>query len=1323
MTDGTKRPKVVGIGASAGGLAALRALFERIPPDTGLAFVVVVHLSPEHESHLADLIQPHCQMPVEQVQEELPLAPDHVYVIPPGRNLNTIDSHLRLSPLEERPAWRTPIDHFFRTLSETHGDQSIGVVLTGTGTDGTRGLELIRASGGLTIVQDPEEAEFDGMPRSAIGSGFVDRVLPLDQIVDHVVAFSSTEPEIEVPDEDAPLSESDQRTLQLILNQVRARTGHDMSGYKHTTVLRRLRRRMQLHGRPLFPEYLELLREDPEEAKLLFEDLLISVTSFFRDPAVFQHLETEVIPELLAGKEAGGAVRVWSVGCSTGEEAYTLAILLYEAIERMEIPPLVQIFATDLHESSLIRARDGVFPESIESDLSPARLARFFTRLSDGYRLRKEVREMVVIAPHNLLRDPPFSHLDLISCRNMLIYVDRHVQRSIIELFHYALDPDGFLLLGSSETIDRSELFVPVHKAYCLFRRRDVFTPSPRLPVLGPTSGLTPRLRPTDDRSPVVPPPVGGRGFGSLHEQMVERFAPPSVLVDGDLHVLHYSVHAGDYLLHPGGEPTNDLLRLIRDDLRIELRAAMFSAKERGEPVTSTPVTTTVDGDERHIVIRVRPAIGDDQLRGLFLVLFDEVEMLNRPPVIDGAEIDPTVAGLQMEIELLQQHLQTLIGEYEAGQEEMRASSEEMQSSNEELRSTLEELETSKEELQSVNEELITLNQENRHKVEELRLLSSDLQNLLVGTDIATLFLDRQLRIMRFTPQVEELFNIRSTDRGRPLSDLTHQLGYEDISADAESVLRHLAPIEREIASKDRRWFLTRVLPYRTTDDRIEGVVITFVDISRRREAELALRDSEARLRLALEAGRMGAWSWDLSADEFVADATTKYLFGFGVHDLVDFEALVATSAPDARAELVAAADRARTGDGQRFDVEVRVGPEEGGRWLVVSGQGYSSVHDDLTETGRLAGTVLDITSRKETEQSLARRVEQQTEAIRRSERRFRALVEASSQIVWTTDARGQVVEDSPAWRAFTGQDLAAMIAAGWLDAVHPEDRRRVEQSWLAVVDRRGELDAEFRLHHEPSGGWRWVAARSVPVHEPDDDLLGWVGMITDIDARKRADQQIRALASKLTMAEHEERRRIAHVLHDDLQQRLHSIQMRTGLLKEALDEGGDDVGSLDEIGRLLEDSVDLTRSLAVDLSPPILAGEGLADALGWLATQMAERHGLTVEVDARRAFPVADDDMRVFLFQIVRELLFNVVKHAGVDHARVVLDDADDMLCIEVADRGRGFAPGTEGSGGMGLASATERLALFGGRIEIESEPGGGATVRVTIPPPDGSP
>ncbi|MBV8864840.1 MAG: hypothetical protein JO210_05510, partial [Acidobacteriaceae bacterium] len=642
-TAGDSKPTVIGIGASAGGLSAIKKFFEEVPTGSGLIFVVVVHLSPEHKSLLADLLQPHVRMPVQQVTDTTAMEPNTVYVIPPNANLSAIDTHLRLSKLEEQRRQRAPIDHFFRTLAATHDGHAVGVVLTGTGSDGTLGIREIKEKGGIIIVQDPNEAEFDGMPQSAIATGLVDLILPVADIFPSILRLVQTRPRV-TTSEDAAAAGAEDDPLFKILGILRARTDRDFTQYRRSTLVRRITRRMQLNHLEDIGSYVVRLREHPEEARALADDLLINVTSFFRDPEVFETLSSRIFPGLFENKSAGDSVRVWSVGCATGEEAYSLAMLLVEEAGRRESPPRVQVFASDLHKHSLDRGREGFYPGDIETDVSAERLKRFFQNENGGYRIRKELRELVVFAPHNLLSDPPFSRLDLVSCRNLLIYLEPEVQREVIALFHYALCENGTLLLGSAEVADAPELFRAQDKKLCLYRKRNVPPLEPRLPVFPFTrghSGIANKLeRPG---RPVV--------YGALHERMLEQYAPPSILVNLDDKVVHLSEHVARYLLPGGGELSASAVKLVREELRAELHALLRAVRETRLPQDSRPIPVRFNGHAKPVVMHVRPSTQPED-EGLVLVMFEEREqpphkqVTERGPDLDtGLEMDWTERG------------------------------------------------------------------------------------------------------------------------------------------------------------------------------------------------------------------------------------------------------------------------------------------------------------------------------------------------------------------------------------------------------------------------------------------------------------------------------------------------------------------------------------------------------------------------------------------------------------------------------------------------------------------------------------------------------
>lgn len=853
---------VVGIGASAGGLKALLEFFEQMPANNGMAFVVILHLSPKHESNAAAVLQNVTRMSVVQVTEAMRIEPNHVYIIPPSKNLLMNDGMLQLSD-DQRPRVRhVAIDLFFRTLADTHKERAICVVLSGTGSDGTVGLTRVKEEGGITFAQLPDEAEYDSMPRSAIATGMVDFVLPVVEMPQRILQLWQNATQIRLPlknDLPEPAQTSPtvneakeaEAALRDILQGLRTRTGHDFTSYKRATVLRRIERRLQVNHLQTLPQYRDFLREHEEEGLPLLRDMLINVTNFFRDREAFEALEREVIPVLLKEKKEGEQLRVWVPACASGEEAYSIAMLISEYGAALPNPPEYQIFATDIDEDSILKAREGVYPESILTDVPPPRLREFFTREQGGYRVKKVLRENVLFAPHNLLRDPPFSKLDLISCRNLLIYLNREVQGDVLELLYFALRPGGFLFLGSSESADlKTDLLVPVDKKNRIYRSKATSRGTFHIPVMplataGGKTGV--RSNQAGESRKVA--------FGELHQKLLEQYAPPSVLINHNYDIVHLSDRAGRFLEFVGGEPSHNLLKVVHPQLRLDLRTALFQAIQTEKSVEARRVQLNRSGRTYYVNMIARPIREPETENSFVLVLFDEVEdtMSTEAKTKREAESDLVASQLEDELQQTKEQLQSTIEQYETSTEELKASNEELQAINEELRSTTEELETSKEELQSMNEELSTVNQELKNKVEETGNINDDLQNLIASTDIATIFVDRGMRIKRFTPRALELFNIIPTDIGRSLMDITHRLTHEDLAADTQEAFDKLRLIEREVRDLSGRWYLSRVLPFRTTDDRIDGAVLTFVDISRIKRAEENLRVSEERLRLLIE--------------------------------------------------------------------------------------------------------------------------------------------------------------------------------------------------------------------------------------------------------------------------------------------------------------------------------------------------------------------------------------------------------------------------------------------------------------------------------------
>jgi two-component system CheB/CheR fusion protein len=881
-------PVVVGIGASAGGVRALQLLFDALPEKTGAAFVVVVHLDPDLHSEMPNILAARTHMPVSQVGEPVPLQADHVYVIPPDRRLHITNDEIATAEFDEPRGKRAPIDLFFRSLAEQTGD-GCAVILTGAGSDGVVGVRAVKESGGIILVQDPNEAEFPSMPRSAIATGIADFVLPVRELAQRL---SELVREKSNGGPQAGVHNFSEELLRRILAHVRVRTGHDFSKYKRATILRRIARRMQVTRTESPNDYYDVLRDNTDEAQALLGDLLISVTSFFRDKEAFQTLELQVIPQLFHGKLPDRSIRVWVPGCATGEEAYSISMLLLEQASHQDIRPTIQVFGSDIDPKALTIAREGQYPAAIEADVSEDRLRRFFVREADHYRVRQELRDLVLFASHSLLKDPPFSRIDLIACRNLLIYLDRELQELACNTFHYALNPDGFLMLGTSESADNPVgLFRTFDRKARIYQSSAVQGERRLLPRLLGSVGVL-------HEQPLHPiKPANTASLLSevaLHRQALERLAPPSILVDQSHRVLHMSDNAGRFLQPAGGPLSGNVVDLVRPELRFELRSALHRVFETSQSWLSLPIPVRFNGSPHRVLMHVKPTDDHDESRaGNAVVLFIEggvVELGAEGAFPESDSAKEIVTRLREELLQTQTRLRTTREESDSANEELRAANEELQSINEEYRSTSEELETSKEELQSINEELQTVNSELKLKLEAVSRAHSDLQNLMAATDFGTLFLDSNLRIKRFTQQVTELFSITSSDEGRPISDFSHRLEYENLVNDTRTVLANLAPIRHEIRSRDHRWYDVRLRPYRTVDDKIDGVVLTFVDMTDRRHAEDALRVSERRLRQEkqlVDLSRDPIFIWDFDGTIVDWNRGSEELYGYSRDEAV----------------------------------------------------------------------------------------------------------------------------------------------------------------------------------------------------------------------------------------------------------------------------------------------------------------------------------------------------------------------------------------------------------------------------------------------------
>ncbi|SFU49555.1 two-component system, chemotaxis family, CheB/CheR fusion protein [Pontibacter akesuensis] len=1305
-SDGHKSAQnefVIGIGASAGGLHALEMLFSSVPQDS-VAYVIVQHISSEHRNLLTELVAQYSSLQVLEAEHNTEVEQNKVYVIPNNKEIIIRDNRLLL--LDKTVAGRSrTVDTFFTSLAADKGQKAIGVILSGTGTDGSEGARAIKKAGGLVLVQDPATARFDGMPRNAIKTGCADHVLAPELMPNEIFNFVKVTPI--TSGVTGLVNSQSQAAFSEILDMVHERTGIDFSNYKQPTIIRRISRRMAILNIKTLEDYLDFLSLRAGEVETLGREFLIGVTKFFRDEEAYQVLAEEVIPSLIHKKKPKEQLRIWIAGCSTGEEAYSIAILVREYMDKVKRELEVKIFASDIDREALDFAGKGIYPESSVADVSEARLQEFFVREEGKFRVVQRVRRMVIFAPHNVTTDPPFSKIDLVSCRNMLIYLNQSLQMKVISKFHYSLVVGGYIFLGSSESIGEQRSMEEVNKKWKIYRNT---APAHSLGMMDTFSNNRLSKRPEPPTLPGSSRDLSARqvllqNFNELlNETVLEEYSYAAVYIDENYDVLHGAGKYKNYLDLPEQSFTFNLLKLVPQDLAVTLGTMLRKAILDQEKLSAHNVPVRDGSNLRHIDILVRPLLVEKkQHHRHLLVLFSEEQprlpiSSDQVVVFNHDTYESRVQELEIELQYTKDDLQAVVEELETANEELQSTNEELLSSNEELQST-------NEELQSLNEELHTINAEHQYKIKALVELDDDLNNYFRSTDIGQIFVDRQLIIRKYTPAATKLINLIESDIGRSIYHISNNLRYEDLIEDVRHVIASNQNIERQVQDKAGVWYQMRVLPYITQERRIDGAIIIFIQINELKNLHLlhaGILNSSPNAIMALKAVRQDLIITDFTLNtvnykaQELLDRPEANLIGKTLWK--EYPTLLEQGTFE---QLVQVVETGKLMDQER--VLLYKGEQI---WLHVVAVKF----DD-----GLVLTLHNITERKQYEQAL----KQQQEEIRESVERFRTMLEAVPHITWTSKPSGENSSFNESWYEYTGLSKEESAGWNWKRAFHPTDLEQLMPDYMASLESGKVHSTQARILRQSDNRYRWHLIKVVPLRNESGEIMQWIGTATDIQDQKDAEEanivlqvsQQREILNAVMQTQEEERSRISEALHNGLGQVLYAAKLNLDNLSP---ESEPKKKIKDNVDQLLRQGINITRDISSELTPSVLNEFGLKVAVEEIISRFSSPQ-LKIKYAMQGFDEKLDYTVTLSLYRIIQELLNNVIKHSGATEASVQLIQKDDLVRLSVKDNGKGMVDGAyDTMNGIGLSSIRNRLKLLGGKMEIKSSEGEGAEFKV---------